>query len=429
MLRSEAVFKMHRGLLFIFLFSVFGRCFCEERVDFKGDRVIRATPTNKDQVKILASLEDSDDMDLDFWTHPSHVGDNVDIRVSASQYPPIAKRLQANGIVFTILIPDVQSILDRENPPPARAGGGFDYGRYNPLPEIEAELKKLVASHPQLATLVTEFGRSYEGRTIYAVKISSKPGAGRKVFFINCGIHAREWVTPATCMYMINQMLSKYGREQSITAMVDRMDWVIMPVFNVDGYVYTHTSNRMWRKTRSPNSGSRCIGTDPNRNWNIKWGGVGTSSDPCKDTYHGSRPFSEIEVRNVARYLYKNRRNLIGYMDIHAYSQMWLTPWGYKRTLPPGYSELKRVSDKAVRALYNAGYRTSYRVGPSSTVIYENSGSTKDWAYGVLGVKYAFALELRDTGRYGFILPANQIIPTGLETFAAIKEMAKELQM
>ena len=38
------------------------------------------------------------------------------------------------------------------------------------------------------------------------------------------------------------QMLSKYGSDPSITAMVDRMDWVIMPVFNVDGYVYTHTS-------------------------------------------------------------------------------------------------------------------------------------------------------------------------------------------
>ena len=36
-------------------------------------------------------------------------------------------------------------------------------------------------------------------------------------------------------------MLSKYGSDPSITAMVDRMDWVIMPVFNVDGYVYTYT--------------------------------------------------------------------------------------------------------------------------------------------------------------------------------------------
>ena len=38
----------------------------------------------------------------------------------------------------------------------------------------------------------------------------------------------------------------------------------ILPVANPDGYEYTKT-DRFWRKTRSPNEGSICIGTDPNR--------------------------------------------------------------------------------------------------------------------------------------------------------------------
>lgn len=29
----------------------------------------------------------------------------------------------------------------------------------------------------------------------------------------------------------------------------------------------------MWRKTMSRNSGSSCLGTDPNRNWNFGWAG------------------------------------------------------------------------------------------------------------------------------------------------------------
>ena len=37
------------------------------------------------------------------------------------------------------------------------------------------------------------------------------------------------------------QMLSKYGKDSSVTQMVDKLDWVIMPVFNVDGYVFTQT--------------------------------------------------------------------------------------------------------------------------------------------------------------------------------------------
>ena len=32
--------------------------------------------------------------------------------------------------------------------------------------------------------------------------------------------------------------------------------------------------NRMWRKTKSSNAGSSCIGTDPNRNWNFAWAGT-----------------------------------------------------------------------------------------------------------------------------------------------------------
>lgn len=48
------------------------------------------------------------------------------------------------------------------------------------------------------------------------------------------------------------------------------------------------------------------------------------------------------------------------------------------------------------------------------------SGSSIDWAYDQ-GIKYAFTFELRDTGHYGFVLPANQIIPTAEETWLGLK--------
>lgn len=48
------------------------------------------------------------------------------------------------------------------------------------------------------------------------------------------------------------------------------------------------------------------------------------------------------------------------------------------------------------------------------------SGITVDWAYDS-GIKYSFSFELRDTGRYGFLLPATQIIPTAQETWMAIR--------
>jgi len=49
------------------------------------------------------------------------------------------------------------------------------------------------------------------------------------------------------------------------------------------------------------------------------------------------------------------------------------------------------------------------------------AGSSADYAYDTHGVRYPFALELRDTGFYGFQLPPEQIMPTAEETFNGIK--------
>ncbi len=75
-------------------------------------------------------------------------------------------------------------------------------------------------------------------------------------------------------VYSVFQMLTQYGLDIDVTIMLDKMDWIVLPVLNVDGYSYTWNggSARMWRKTRS--RGSRCYGADPNRNWDYKWGGA-----------------------------------------------------------------------------------------------------------------------------------------------------------
>lgn len=36
-------------------------------------------------------------------------------------------------------------------------------------------------------------------------------------------------------------MTQKYGKDFSVTALLDKMDFIILPVLNVDGYAYTWT--------------------------------------------------------------------------------------------------------------------------------------------------------------------------------------------
>lgn len=66
--------------------------------------------------------------------------------------------------------------------------------------------------------------------------------------------------------------------------------------------------------------------------------------------------------------------------------------------------------------------------GPVCQTIYQASGSSVDYANDVVRSQYTFTAELRDTGRYGFVLPANQIRPTSEEMWAGIKYLLANMK-
>jgi murein tripeptide amidase MpaA len=65
------------------------------------------------------------------------------------------------------------------------------------------------------------------------------------LILICLGIHAREWISPATNIYIAHALLSNYSKDPTITHLVDQFDYYILPVFNVDGYAYTWTNGRI----------------------------------------------------------------------------------------------------------------------------------------------------------------------------------------
>ena len=73
-------------------------------------------------------------------------------------------------------------------------------------------------------------------------------------------------------------MVSGFGKDERITNQMERNAFVFVPVFNPDGYEYSHTTDRLWRKTRTNFTSSECLGADPNRNWNVSWEGQLTKS-------------------------------------------------------------------------------------------------------------------------------------------------------
>lgn len=55
-------------------------------------------------------------------------------------------------------------------------------------------------------------------------------------------IHAREWVTGATLMWVANKLVQEYRNgNHEIVSFLEDLDWLILPVWNVDGYRHTWT--------------------------------------------------------------------------------------------------------------------------------------------------------------------------------------------
>uniref|UniRef100_A0A7M5XDB1 Peptidase M14 domain-containing protein n=1 Tax=Clytia hemisphaerica TaxID=252671 RepID=A0A7M5XDB1_9CNID len=404
--------KMKMKIFFCFIVSFF---IVKAYEEFRGDQVIRIEPKSVAHLVILKKYIQSNN-DLDVWKEPSAPGHVVDIHMPKGKISSFEKLLTAHGISYNIMVPDVEDLLNEEELSNMKNSfySSFDYNKYNRWSDIKMELQNLARSNRGIVSLF-QVGRTYEGETMIGLKVTNGDGRSKPVVWIDGGIHAREWISPATVMYFMNKMITQQRSDNRVAQALAKYDFYFMPVFNIDGYKYTHTGRRarFWRKTRKP-YGWYCYGADPNRNWDSHWEtGVGTSSNCQSDVYRGPQPASEVEVQNVQRYL--GALNLKSYWNVHAYSQLVLTPWSWTTTLPRDYSEIKRVGDVFANAV-SRRYGTQYKVGPPSRILYAVSGGSIDYTYEKLDVVYSYALELRDTGRYGFVLPANQIQPSGEET-------------
>ncbi|KAI6207693.1 Peptidase-M14 domain-containing protein [Aphelenchoides besseyi] len=426
-------------------------------LDFTGYKVLRINPRSEDNFLYLHRLYlNSSIYNLDFWQPPTHRNAIVDVAIPPEEAQFFIRDLEMRQIDYSIAINDLQSAIRNERDEPTGSGNAqqdshLRFDRYNTLDQIEEYYFRIREEHPKLVSIV-EIGQTYENRSIYLLKLGKKPKiraaqeslssksvdnmAQKPAIWIDAGIHAREWISPAVALTFVDKLLTYYGADQQIQAFLDHIDWYILPVMNPDGYAFSHKRNRMWRKNRRPSqciktpiSAMCCTGVDLNRNFDWFWGTTGSSSDPCHDTYHGLHSFSENESKAVKDFLQQNPVKL--FVTMHSYSQLWLIPYGHrKKSYPHDYHTILRpLAMKAVKALSRL-YGTNYQVGTGADLMYEASGASHDYAKGTLQIPYSYLLELRPQNTMfanGFLLPEREIQPTGEETFEAIKVLAQEI--
>lgn len=232
--------------------------------------------------------------------------------------------------------------------------------------------------------------------------------------------HAREWVSGSVVMHLGKRTAEEFANVFIRTSpyLPNRAVWIV-PVTNPDGYRYSWTNNRLWRKNRR-NNGNGTFGVDLNRNWSTGWGGSGSSGNTNSETYRGPSAFSEPETQAV-RNLAQSLPRIAGMIDFHSFSQLVLWSWGYTTAAPPDAALLASVGADMRSAL--SGFGATYDAGQASTALYLASGVAPDWFYDVRRVP-TYTIELRDTGQFGFELPPAQIRPTQDEAWAGFNALA-----
>ncbi|XP_067107962.1 carboxypeptidase A6 isoform X2 [Osmerus mordax] len=394
------------------------------------DQVFRITPRDEDEVQVLQTLLQHHKVNLWQPNSASLIRHNatVDVHVGRNSTRGLRERLQGEHIHFKVFISNLQKEIEKQSGNRSsrkrRSESQYDYEVYHSLEEIQRWMFEMNRTHSHLVDMFS-IGKSYEGRPLYVLQLGKRARPHKKSVWIDCGVHAREWIGPAFCQWFVKEALQSYQYDWAMRRLMNQLNFYIMPVFNVDGYHFSWTTDRFWRKTRSKNAKYPCRGVDANRNWKVKWCEEGASSHPCDDTYCGPFPESEPEVKAVVKFLRKHKKRVKAYISIHAYAQMLLYPYSYKYATIPNFNCVESAAHSAVTALYSA-YGVRYRYGPASTTLYVSSGSSMDWAYRN-GIPYAFAFELRDTGYFGFLLPESLINPTCTETMRAVKTIASGL--
>jgi zinc carboxypeptidase len=299
--------------------------------------------------------------------------------------------------------------------PVGAAGDSFSVYRSfdKPITGIRATLEAWAAADTVIH--LDSIGASLAGRPILAVKIGAAADAPNRPNVLFMGTHhAREWVSTEMAMRLI-----RWLADSAPPGLLAGRDVWVIPVENPDGYQYTFTNDRFWRKNRRDN-GDGTFGVDLNRNYPEFWGydNAGSSGATGNETYRGPGPASELETKAILAF--HAAHPPVVSVSYHTYSGLVLYPYGFRDgALPPDLPIYRALGGTdllpAVHDSVPATFHAYYHPGPGWN-LYPTNGEYTDWAYRAHQT-IAFTTELTSgcctpdsNFYYGFVFPDDSTL-------------------
>jgi murein tripeptide amidase MpaA len=305
----------------------------------------------------------------------------------------------------------------------ALPSGRTEYRQYA---DYTDELDDLATEHPDIAREIT-IGNTFEARPIQGIEIAADVNAtddGRPVYVQLGAHHAREWPSAELPMEFAIDLVENYGTDSRITALLEDVRVIVIPVVNVDGFIASRSfgtsandddqfatlaqsaagTGAYRRKNCRPASPAdalipctaRTSGIDLNRNYGAYWGGPGSSSDPTSQSFRGPAPYSEPESQAVREF--SSHIHPTVFITNHTFTDdgKWLRQPGFDAPFFPQDSIGATTPDEAaMKALGDAlGDATGWTSERSYETLGDITGATEDWNYLSQG-SYGYTPEAR----------------------------------
>jgi hypothetical protein len=371
-----------------------------------------ATPTAADKRRLQA-------LGFDLTEHGHAGGLGVVLHGDADE-----RRLREAGFDYHVEVPDLAARTLRDRAADARFAratrrSALPSGRdvYRTLADYETELKTLAAQNPGLVKLVELPHKTWMGRTVLGVEITTNVNvADGKPAFLNMGVHhAREWPSGEHAMEWAYELINGYkAGDPRATRIVEQSRNIVVPIVNPDGFNASRTAGALagqdggrdeavpdtiyilggvltggeYRRKNCRLPGTElgnCLtsaglaetGVDPNRNYGAFWGGPGADQQNLTaQTYPGPAPFSEPESRNIRDLVARNQVTTL--ITNHTTAGLVLRA--------PGLASLGDPVDEPIyKALGDAMARENGYFSQKSFELYDTTGTTEDWSYSATG--------------------------------------------